>query len=236
VYRLEGKKATVQANPRPHSYYQISVRADRRSRAVEIGRTASGRNCTGSDPSHDRHVPWAVACGADTVRARRITRGRSRCIACTPEVARPYGILGIMPFVRSPRTPGIPYLRLLLFVQKCHAKVSALELRFLVDQGARREFTQFLPQTIHQILPETVQFQHGSELQKKEVFQRGFCFHLFHTVYKFLDFFPSRFQEYNPIRSLKRTQSEPGRRLATVHARSGQVDPGCRLSVGIILL
>ena len=77
VYRLEGKKATVQANPRPHSYYQISVRADRRSRAVEIGRTASGRNCTGSDPSHDRHVPWAVACGADTVRARRLERQRS---------------------------------------------------------------------------------------------------------------------------------------------------------------
>ena len=182
-------------------------------------------------------VPWAVACGADTVRARRITRGRSRCIACTPEVARPYGILGIMPFVRSPRTPGIPYLRLLLFVQKCHAKVSALELRFLVDQGARREFTQFLPQPpqVH-----TNSARNSSvparfrTSEKRMCSQEAFVSISFVQVLDFLS--PLEISRvYNPIRSHKRTQGEPGRRLASVHAPIRPTRPR-RPFVAIILL
>ena len=176
-------------------------------------------------------VPWAVACGADTVRARRITRGRSRCIACTPEVARPYGFLGIMPFVRSPRTPGIPYLRLLLFVQKCHAKVSALELRFLVDQGARREFTQFLPQPpqVHTNSARNSSVPARFRTSEKECVPKRLLFPS--LLYRFWIFFPpSRFQECTirfVLTSALKASLVDGWLVYT--PRSGQLDPGCHL-------
>ena len=189
------------------------------------------------DPARESPPGGARAAGAEPTNKPDPVPSRSRCIACTPEVARPYGILGIMPFVRSPRTPGIPYLRLLLFVQKCHAKVSALELRFLVDQGARREFTQFLPQPpqVH-----TNSARNSSvparfrTSEKRMCSQEAFVSISFVQVLDFLS--PLEISRvYNPIRSHKRTQGEPGRRLASVHAPIRPTRPRLPF-VAIILL
>lgn len=230
---LEG---TVQANCQqhlPHPYYHISVRTDIRGSFVHLKlwksegegpRLWKTKNCA---RSHDRHVPWGVACGGDTVRARsRGWRGdeatdapvagrEAARVACTPASSRRAlyvpSPLEMHPFVRSPGAKiavrvVLPHLHLLTVYSVRRAnnarKVSVLELRFLVEAQERRKFTQ--------ILPQTVQFRTVQNFKKKKErrrYEREFCFHLFHTSFGF--FCPlqiSKYKMYNLVRSLKRTQ------------------------------